>query len=261
MSLKINFYCDEQYKDLVPEPICASKYFPKWFSELPFDSNKFKLKFSDGDPYNLTKDTSGHNVKKCLGIVEFLNTGYIIPSWADFIFREQENGQLYVNWMNDSWGKTTYKSHLPYQYETMPNKPIYGHFGKVFTPWVIKTDPGVSCLITNPVWHRNTSFTTATAIIHSDVSPIPLAWFFEWNHKIQTGMRVDPIDEKQIVPKYESLLLIVPFYRKTFSSNVNYVSEKKINTLNKLGPNFTQNSIFTECPYKNFRKNLGKLFQ
>lgn len=262
MTLKVNFYCNEKYKGAVPEPVESSKSFPKWFSDLSFPK-KSKYAARNGNIYDLQLDESDKNIKKCLGVTEFLNTGYIIPAWADFVFREQEDGNLYVNWVENYFGETSYVPHTEKQYLTMPNKPIYGHFAKVFTPWVIKTDPGVSCLITHPVWHNNKIFTSSTAIFHTDKSPVALPWFFEWNYKIQTKMNIDNIDlENQVIPKGEPIILIIPFYRKTFSSKINYISEEDYTNMRNVQRNLTRESVSGEkCPYVKFRKTLGKMFR
>lgn len=260
MSLKIDFYCEEKFKNRVLEPIPASKYFPKWFSQLPLKNERFKYKTKKDNIYELIKNDD-INIKKCLGITEFLNTGYIIPAWADFIFREQNDGNLYVNWVENSYDYTQYSPHEEYQYLTMPNKPIYGHFGKIYTPWIFKTSPGVSCLVTHPVGHRNKNFTSATGVVHTDKTPMRAAWFFEWNYKIQTGMEVESMNlENQIVGKGEPIILIIPFYRKNFSSNINYVSAEKMESLAKTQQNLCNDSFGGQCPYKNFRKTFGKLF-
>ena len=260
MSLKVNFYCDEKYRNRVPEPIESSKYFPKWFSDLPLES-KTKYSINENDIHSLKIDDSFINVKKCTGITDFLKTGYLIPAWADFVFREERDGSLYINWVENYYSDTNYSFHGEGQYFTMPNKPIYGHFGKVFTPWAIKTDPGVSCLITHPVWHNNKSFTTTTAVFHTDVSPLHIPWFFEWNYKIKTKMDVENLDIKnQVIPKGEPIILIVPFYRKKFSSKINYVSGQVFESMNESQRHLTHDTIDNKCPYTNFRKTLGKLF-
>lgn len=259
MSLKINFYCNEKYSGCVPEPIPASKKFPKWFSEMPLNKKR-KLVVNEGNIYDIRRNEDDANIKGCLGISEFLNTGYIIPSWADFIFREQDDGNLYVNWLENYFDETNLKIHGEEQYFTMPNKPIYGHFGKIPTPWSIKTDKGVSCLITHPIWH-NKSFTSSTAIVHTDQTPLRLAWFFEWNYKIQTKMDVDNMDyERQVISKGEPIILIIPFYRKKFSHKINYISEELFERLEDRQHHSTHKSITGSCPYIEFRKTLGKLF-
>lgn len=260
MTLKINFYCNEKYRNRIPEPVEASKSFPKWYSNLPLVS-KTKYAIEKNDIHTLEIDSSNANIKKCVGITDFLKTGYLIPSWADFVFREQEDGNLYINWVKNYYDEMNYVSHGETQYSTMPNKPIYGHFGKVLTPWIVKTDPGVSCLITHPVWHNNKNFTTTTAVFHTDKSPLKLAWFFEWNYKIKTKMNVDNIDiQNQVISKGEPIILIIPFYRKKFSSRINYVSENSIENMIKSARHLVHDTIRGECPYTNFRKTLGKLF-
>jgi len=262
MSLKINFYCNQKYQDRVLEPIESSKSFPKWFSELPLQK-KNKYTARNGNIYDIELDSSIANIKKCLGVTEFLNTGYIIPAWADFVFREQEDGNLFVNWVENYFDETSYVAHTENEYFTMPNKPIYGHFGKIFTPWMIKTDPGVSCLITHPVWHNNKLFTTSTAIFHTDKSPVAVPWFFEWNYKIRTQMSLENIDlENQVVPKGEPIALIIPFYRKKFTSKINYIPEEDFKSMMSVQGNLTHESISGEkCPYVKFRKSLGKMFK
>lgn len=259
MSLKVDFYCDEKYYNCIPEPIEAAKSFPKWFSELPLPKGK-KLKMNNSI-HDLVYDNTDTNVKKCVGITEYLKTGYLIPSWADFVFRELDDGNLYINWVENYFDETKYEVHYDSQYPTLPNKPIYGHFGKINTPWTIKTSRGVSCLITNPVWHNNKNFTTTTAVVHTDVLPLRLAWFFEWNYKIKTSMNIENIDiENQVVGKGEPIISIIPFYRKKYSHTVNYVSEKKLKTITYSQFNISHDTINSKCPYNKFRKTLGKLF-
>ena len=84
-SLKVDFYCEEEYQNRVPEPIESSKSFPKWFTELP---NLPKHYTFDGNIYNLKIDESTQNIKKCPGIQDFLKTGdfcllYTSPSPRD----------------------------------------------------------------------------------------------------------------------------------------------------------------------------------
>ena len=259
MTLDVNFYCDKKYKNLVPEPFPAAKKFPKWFSELSNQRGKFKYKCKEDNPYDLVP--ANVSIKKCLGVTEFLNTGYVIPSWADFIFREQDDGSLYINWMENYYDLTSYTSHGESQYPTMPNKPLYGHYSKIVTPWNIKTSPGVSVMITHPTGYRNNSFTSSTGIIHTDKTPISLAWFFEWNYKIKSGMDIDTMDvSSQVVAKGEPILLIIPFYRKNFKSKINYIDEEEYENQLQTHLNLSRPNVYGECPYKNFRKTFGKLF-
>lgn len=257
MKSDITFTCSQEFKGLVPEPVPSSENFPEWFSNLKLDIKKCPYVTTD-NPYDL-EQWDANSVKKCVGIQDFLKLGYIIPSWGDFIFREQDNGDLFVNWMGDYFTET-YGVHDDSQYTTLPNKPLYGHFGKFKTPWIIKTSPGISCLITHPVWHNNKSFTTATGVVHTDLSPIHLQWFFEWNYNITSGMSMDKIDvDNQIIKREEPLMLVIPFKRTNFNHAIQYISETEYNRLEKVIDSNLQDRQ-SECPYKKLRRRIGRLF-
>jgi hypothetical protein len=261
MSLNIDFYTHKKYKNLVPPPIPSAKCIPKWFSELELrkEKNNFPFRIDEKNPSSLIISSS-FSAKSCPSMQDVLKTGYVIPSWADFIFRESDNGDLQVNWMNCYFEEIFYEKHYDDQYNTMTNKPIYGHYGKVQSPWAVKTDPGVSCLILDPYWHRHKSFTSVFGIYHTDVSPMVIRWFFEWNYKIKSKMSLENLDEeKQLIKKGDPLMLIVPFYRKKYSSRINYLDEDDWSNITMTELAGIQRGL-SECPYKKFRRTLGKLF-
>jgi hypothetical protein len=132
MSLEIKFITKEQFENSIPEPIPAYKTFPEWFSNLPNSKSKCPFDFVNNINTMLSRQVTSATIKTCPGVKDFLNMGYIIPSWEDFVFRQMPHGELLVNWLN---GKchVTYDAHSESQYVTMPNKPIYGHFGKILT--------------------------------------------------------------------------------------------------------------------------------
>jgi len=260
VSLKITFTTTNYYKDLVPEPLPAYKKFPEWFSNLP-KNNSSKCPFTavQNNILNLQYAKS-NSMANCIGIQDFLKTGYIVPSWSSFIFREDYDGELYVNWMENPLNQSISSSGMD-QFYGMKNPPIYNNFFKFSTPWIVQTQPGVSCLITNPIWHRNTSFTTSTGIFHTDKSPLSLPWFFEWNYKIKNKMNINDIDvENQVIDREEPIMLIIPFYRKTYRSEVKYVDEKEYDRLNKLQFHATH-KFKSEDLYRKFRRKLGILFR
>jgi hypothetical protein len=260
MSLEIQFITKEKNKGIIPEPILADKAFPNWFAEMPKGSKCPFAFIHEHNPFDIEHNTR-KNISGCRGIVDFLKLGYIVPSWDNFVFRQKEDGSLYVNWMYTG-EETLYVKHEEHQYETMPNKPMYGHFSKISSPWLVKTSPGVSCLITHPVWHKKTSFTTSTGVFHTDVAPCELNWFFEWNYKIESGLDLETMNvEKQTVDVGDPIILVIPFYRKKFSSVTNYVSEDKYAWLKNIIYYKTKPLMRFNDPYSKFRKNLGRLFR
>jgi len=262
MSLKITFITKEENREVVPEPQLASSSFPEWFSSLERPS-KSKCPFSflhkDQNHYDLIAQTPNNNVKNCPGIIDYLTTGYIIPSWDNFMFRE-ENQNLFVNW--SGYYENNFASHGISQFNTMNKNqvPLYKNFFKLVSPWIIRTQPGVSCLITHPYWHRKTNFTTVSGIYNTDSQELALNWFFEWNYKISSGMELDGADMyNQTISMGDPLMLIIPFYRKSYKKEVKYVSSAECTRIrNKVTG--VANPFRYNDRYRQFRKNLIKFF-
>jgi len=260
MSLKVNFKTLKNLKDLVPEPVPAYKSFPDWYSKLPKNKSNCPFASIGNNLFNIQFNGSG-GISGCLGIQDFLKYGYLIPSWTTFVFRERPDGELHINWLESPLTQT-YQIHGEDQFPTMKNMPSYGHFCKINTPWIIQTSPGVSCLITHPIWHRNNNFTTSTGIFHTDKSPLTLPWFFEWNHKIKSQMFLDDTfeTESQVIERNEPVILIIPFYRKNFNHSIEYIDEQEFRKLNLIQYHNTHKSK-TDDLYRKFRKSLGSLFK
>lgn len=261
MSLKITFITDESLREVIPEPEPSYSMFPEWFSKLEVKSkSKCPFHFNrDGNVYDLNTTTKDTNVKNCPGIIDYLSTGYIIPSWDNFIFRDN-NKSLYGNWTTNFDNQLD--SHGIKQFYTMEKfeLPNYDRFFKFNTPWYIRTEPGVSCLIMHPYWHRKNNFTTVSGIYHTDKQEIPLKWFFEWNYDIKSGMDLESADIKnQTISKGDPIMLVVPFHRKTYKKEIKYVSDKEIMRLHKKTSGNLQSFKYDD-PYRSFRKILPRLF-
>lgn len=267
MSLDIEFITFREYEGSIPEPQSAIKRFPQWFSQLKSPSKKSRCPFgfkSKDNLYDIELKDVNTTIKNCLGIQDFLKTGYIIPSWCHFIFREDVNGGMYINWVESPF-PTSYHAHHLDTFKDIKNPPNYDSFHKIETPWIIKTGKGVSCLITHPVWHRNNIFTTSTGIFHTDVSPLNIPWIFEYNQKINSGLSLDREDgfnsNIQVIEKDEPIMLIIPFLRKEFKSKVEYVDQCEFNRLGHTQLYQTHHGINFESPYGKFRKKIGNLFR
>ena len=218
MSLDIEFIADEKYAGLIPEPIPAYKKFPEWYSKL--DGRKCPLRFVNDEPF-----PDGGNLKNCPGITDYMKAGYIIPAWNTFTFRGVDDYGVKVNWL-DSYVDTSMTVHSDNQFYTFldEQKPTYGAFFKITGPWFVKTKPGVSIILTHPVWHRNKTFTSCTGIYHSDINACQLQWFFEFNQPLNN---IDFDFDTQMVTEGSPIIQIIPFYRDSFKSEVKYVTSQK----------------------------------
>jgi hypothetical protein len=268
----IKFYASDQAEGLAPI-YPAYKKFPEWFVESkPQSFGKSKCPFapimnfrplgmrssmSAGEnPYSLIKDST---VQNCPGIVDYLKTGYILPAWSDMSFR-MINGEMKFDGALET-PELHYSIHRFNQFKGMTHnqKPEMGLFHKVSSPWWIKTSPGVSVLITNPYWGRNKSFTSVSAVVHPDVTPIHLKWFFEFNHSIEDSPEIYD-QTKQVVLKDTPLMLIIPFKRNSFHHEINFLSPNELNNLHR-DNYYGSISWFTDTVYSKFRKTFNNFYK
>jgi hypothetical protein len=268
----VKFYASE-YAEGLPEIYPSYKNFPSWFVDSKSKSLKeskcpfapimnfralgIKNNLSAGEsPYTLIKDTTVHN---CPGIVDYLKTGYILPAWCDMSFR-RINGEMHFESAINS-PELSYGIHRQNQFNGMvgDQKPEMGLFHKVSSPWWIKTSPGISVLITHPYWSRNKNFTSVSAVVHPDVTPVHLKWFFEFNTPIDDSPEI--YDEQlQVVLKDSPLMLIIPFKRTSFQSKTEYLSEKELKKIH-LENYYGSISWFTDTVYNKFRKSLNIFYK
>jgi hypothetical protein len=266
---KITF-CAHESSQYLPTPYPAYKEFPKWFIEsnrgstgCPFMSlikyNKISGDFKPPHPDQAHKIVKNSTVKNCPGIVDYLKTGYVLPAWTDFTIRHIK-GKMLI----DSACITDdmhYGLHRNDQFLGMDESqlPEMGMFHKMSSPWWIKTSPGVSIWITDPYWERNKSFTSVSAVVHPDQSPIKLKWFFELNQQIKNDTEI--YDESiQVVKKGTPLLLMIPFRRESFTHDFEYLEESKLLTLKKQDE-FNKTAWFSESTYDKFRKTFNIWFR
>jgi hypothetical protein len=246
----VEFYCDKKFEGCIPEPQINYKNIPEWYSNTSMiKRSKCPLKFLHNN--QVQKNT---NVKGCPGITDFLTYGYTIPAWTNFLIRSVNN-QFYINWENNS--DIEYTFHEKTQFEGMNEHqvPVYDGFHKILSPWRIKTSPGISCLVTHPYWNRESRFTTVSAIMHPDVCPMFIKWFFEWNYNLSEEINY----EFQTIRRGHPLIYILPFRREKYKLEIKYQnSDKFVNINNQII--YRSQDWFNETPYNKLRKSIGKLF-
>lgn len=257
--MNVEFFVEKKYEGLIPEPYSSFKKTPEWYKKTD-NINRSKCPFFNGveNIQNILKKT---NIKSCPAINDCLNTGYIIPAWTNFLFREVD-GNLYINWEH-GFASEYAAHHKDLHFNGMDDKesPEYNVFNKLGSPWFIKTSPGISCLITHPFWDREKRFTTVSGVVHTDVSPIELKWFFEINLKLNDHIDVKDMTEGIVVSKGTPIIQIIPFVRKEFNSNVRYVDSDFYRSEMMEKSTYTLRDWFNKSPYNNFRESLGKLFK
>jgi hypothetical protein len=148
---RIEFFCDERCKGVIPEPFEARKYIPEWYKKLTSkDKNERGFKFS--------------TLKRCPPFLDALCSGWIIPLAADVDFVVQDEGTG-VSWESDFFFDIV-TTHSVGQIKTHPNAPRVPL--KILNHWLIRTPPGWSSLFVAPLNRPDDKLDLMAGIVETD---------------------------------------------------------------------------------------------
>lgn len=202
---KVNFLADKIIAKTFPKPTKAIAKAPEWYKKLePF--------VPEGDSPN------SKTIKKCVPFLDALSNGFIIPLWAD-MWVKAAGDNLTIEFPKNFPLPTSIESH---SYDQIKNYPLKDEpFGrsplKFMNPWIIETEPGVSCLITSPLNHFNNKFKIIDGIVDTDTyyNQINFPWLWvggEGEFMFKKGM---------------PLVQIIPFKRDSYELNVGEINPEK----------------------------------
>ena len=188
--MKVVFSCDEHLLGAIPSPVPAIKMAPDYFRNVKPQS--------DSHPGNST-------VKRCVPFIEALSFGFIIPMWCD-VYVFARNGELKIDFPSGFMQAQTFETHASVQ---IPKHPLsrrpYGNVPmKWINPWVVETDPGVSCFFTSPLNHMETRFLLLDGVVDTDTYYNNVNLPFFW-----TGG-----DGEFFIKKGTPLVQVIPFVRE-----------------------------------------------
>jgi len=202
----INFAFDDNFK-YINYPLPAKKYIPDWFKETP--------KFINTDKEDIIEHMG--TFKACMPFTDSLLSGYIFELWQDInIIQDEEMPR--INWKDNSVPVFAARDS-----NLSGNMPIpIGHHDIHFVlrhPLYIKTPPGYSVLITQPLNRNDLPFTALSAIIDCDKEP-----FFPGNYSMFLRK-----DFSGVIKAGTPLLQIIPFKRDDWKTkiNLNIINEGK----------------------------------
>lgn len=180
----IEFYCQPQYEDIIPEPKSAVKHLPEWFKRI--------------SPYTTAKDqnteTDLMTVKKCFPMIDAMSYGFIMPLMGDVHVRTNHNNTKMLCRAH----KTTSYPVVEFHHVDQVN----GHNGvikngghpiKFINHWIIKTAPGWSTLFIPPVNHFDSPFRCLSGLVDTDKYPkevnFPAIWLTpDYDDHLYAGM-------------------------------------------------------------------------
>jgi len=125
-------------------PDYANKFFPKGFKQLPAFVD---VKANDDPKSRLT--TSVPTLKRCVGITNLFNEGFILPAWTDFDIEMLRDGRFYKQ---DPMMMLDANPHPPF----MMWEDLYKGYQhvKISSPWLIVENKGIRFTWNQCDWHN-----------------------------------------------------------------------------------------------------------
>jgi hypothetical protein len=195
-------------QDFLPEK--AQKSLPEWFKNIPSyvdGSNKVKKK-SNKDFIEIETNAT---IKKCMPVFDSMTAGYILPIAGDIEVFKQKNRTTDEYFNKFSWTeKAGISSHSLIQADGYPHNKIHTiAFPKFINNWLIRTEPGYSCLFLPPM-HRDTKFAILPGIVDTDT----------FNHAINFPFTLTDPDFEGTIKGGTPMVQVIPFKRDEFTHEI-----------------------------------------
>ena len=179
----------------------AFKYTPKWFKELP-------------------KDSQNKNMRQCFGLLDLFKRSIVIPMWCDLDIELHENGAF--TWVFHD-GQTNAEVHGYQQFSGWVDSSSHYHM-KILSPWVFTCDDDVYFQWTQATWGLNDLF--------DFVSPPAVV-----EYKNQTSTHINLLmnaKRKKLELKFGTpLVMITPLTERKFVFKTHLVSEDEMKKIDK----------------------------
>jgi hypothetical protein len=201
--MNVVFSCEDVLLGIIPNPTASIRQAPQYFRQIKPQSS--------GNP-------SSGTVKRCVPFLDALSAGFIIPMWCD-VYILARDGHINIEFPPNFQQTETLGTHSAAQ---IPNHPLsnwaYGNVPlKWINPWVVTTDPGVSCLFTSPLNHMETRFKLLDGVVDTDTYYNNVNLPFLW-----TGG-----DGEFFIAKGTPLVQVIPFRREEQHLEVTPIDDAK----------------------------------
>ena len=199
----IKFECEQHFEGVIPKPAPALKFCPDFFRALSSQV--------DSHP-------SSGTVKRCIPFKEAMSAGFIIPLWAD-MYVLASNGDLKIDFPQNFAQPESISEH---SYNQVLNHPLSNHpYGKMplkfINPWIITTEPEVSCLFTSPLNHLESRLKILDGVVDTDNYYNNINFPFLW-----TGG-----DGEFLIKKGTPLVQVIPFRREKFTAEYGVIDKDR----------------------------------
>lgn len=184
----------------IHNPIPSSKMLPEWYKKAKSYLNDEK-KPSIHEPYT--------TVKRCVPVFDAMTAGYLIVLSKDMYCEQTQSGP-YFHWRSEGEDDDTamITQHSYFQAQSHPDNNL-GYQLKIENPWLIKTDPGYSCMILPPM-HRDNEMVILPAVVDTD----------KYYEKVNLPFNLKNKNFEGIIPGGTPIAQIIPFKRENYKMSI-----------------------------------------
>ena len=207
-SLKIKFVSSlPKNPGVFPEPEPAFKNIPDWYKKVE--------SFYDNNP-TPKEGTQQITVKRCVAFLDILSSGYFLLAPFD-VYIDTTDGKTEFSIPAAMQGiqntniKQMIGNHDLKQLGGYPiDKDVYVEYVFRINPiWIVKTDPGVSCLFINPQHHETSPLHAISAVIDTDSYSSDGLFSF-----------LVKKDFKGFIKRGTPIVQVIPFVRANYESEI-----------------------------------------
>jgi hypothetical protein len=206
MAKKIYFSRYDNAESLY-SPAPSSKFIPEWYKNAQSYFNNQKRPRL-GSPFV--------TIKKCLPVFDAITAGYIIVLNRDIYVEQLEDGP-YLHWRAEDTEKNddVLTEHHEFQVQGHPDNNL-GYQLKIENPWLIKTDPGYSCMILPPL-HRDNQIVILPGVVDTD----------KYYEKVNFPFNLKDKNFEGMIEAGTPIAQIIPFKREKYSMNIVPLDSKR----------------------------------
>lgn len=154
----VEFISYDKSAELYYPPVPVSKFVPEWYKKTP----QF---FHHVDERTDQEDVP--TIKKCVPVLDYLTSGYVIRNAYEVEIRYSEDNQGILRASNICPAED-YTSGHPFGQAPVLMNGVKNHYFKISNPWMVKTPPGYSCHFYQPFYALNEDFRMFPSIVDTD---------------------------------------------------------------------------------------------
>jgi hypothetical protein len=178
----------------------ASKLIPEWFKDMPVEVDAYMDVVVPHTP----------TVKRCMPVLDYLTTGYIIRASHEIQIKKEVDEHFFNSFRFRSRENHKVVAKHPHQQAQFSYDGEKSHYLKINQPWYIKTPPGYSVMIFDPFYHFRKEFKIFPGVVDTD------------KHDEVIGL-VALVKEKEFIIKPgDPLVVVFPFKRNDWTMNTEF---------------------------------------